>query len=76
VLIYNSTVAGEVTDMDSFLSQYPLLGDIKAVKEGDVWCTEMSMFQRSSAAADMIREFRAAVSGDTGENLRYLHRIQ
>ena len=76
VLIYNSTVAGDVTDMDSFLSQYPLLGDFKAVKEGNVWCTEMSMFQRSSAAADMIREFRAAVSGDTGENLRYLHRIQ
>lgn len=76
VLIYNSTVAGDVTDMQSFLSQHPLLGDFKAVKEGNVWCTEMSMFQRSSAAADMIKELRAAVSGDTGENLRYLHRIR
>ena len=76
VLIYNSTVAGDVTDMDSFLSQHPLLGDFKAVREGDVWCTEMSMFQRSSAAADMIKEIRAAVSGDAGEHLRYLHRIQ
>ena len=76
VLIYNSTVAGDVTDLDSFLSQYPLLGDFKAVKEGNVWCTEMSMFQRSSAAADMIKELRAAVSGDTGDNLKYLHRIQ
>lgn len=76
VLIYNSTVAGDVTDMQSFLSQHPLLGDFKAVKEGNVWCTEMSMFQRSSAAADMIRELRSAVSGETGENLRYLHRIQ
>ena len=34
------------------------------------------MFQRSSAAADMIAEIRAAVSGDTGESLRYLHRIE
>ena len=76
VLIYNSTVAGDVTDLDSFLSQHPLLGDFKAVKEGNVWCTEMSMFQRSSAAADMIKELRAAVSGDTGDNLKYLHRIQ
>ena len=76
VLIYNSTVAGDVTDMRSFLSPHPLLGDFKAVKEGNVWCTEMSMFQRSSAAADMIRELRAAVSGDAEEDLRYLHRIR
>ena len=76
MLIYNSTVAGDVTDMQSFLSRHPLLGDFKAVKEGNVWCTEMSMFQRSSAAADMIKELRAAVSGEAGEDLRYLHRIQ
>lgn len=76
VLIYNSTVAGDVTDIESFLSRHPLLGDFKAVKEGNVWCTEMSMFQRSSAAADMIKELRAAVSGETGAELRYLHRIQ
>ena len=76
VLIYNSTVAGDVTDMESLLSQHPLLKDFKAVKEGNVWCTEMSMFQRSSAAADMILDIRAAVNGDTGEDLRYLHRIQ
>lgn len=76
VLIYNSTVAGDVTDMQSFLSQHPLLGDFKAVKEGNVWCTEVSMFQRSSAAADMIKELRAAVSGEAGEDLCYLHRIQ
>ena len=76
MLIYNATVAGDVTDLDSLLSRHPLLGDFKAVKEGNVWCTEMSMFQRSSAAADMMKELRAAVSGDAGEDLRYLHRIQ
>ena len=76
VLIYNATVAGDVTDLESFLAQNPLLKDFKAVREGNVWCTEMSMFQRSSAAADMIAEIRAAVSGETGENLRYLHRIE
>ena len=76
VLIYNSTVAGDVTDLESFLAQHPLLKDFKAVQAGAVWCTEMSMFQRSAAAADMIAEIRAAVSGDAGEDLRYLHRIE
>ena len=76
VLIYNSTVAGEVTDLESFLALYPLLRDFKAVREGNVWCTEMSMFQRSSAAADIIRELRACVSGASDEGLRYLHKIE
>ena len=75
VLIYNSTVAGDVETMEQFLSLNPLLADFKAVKEGSVWCTEQSMFQRSSAAAGMIRDIRKAVSGD-GEDLHYLHRIE
>ena len=75
VLIYNSTVAGNVETMEQFLSLNPLLADFKAVREGSVWCTEQSMFQRSSAAAGMIRDIRAAVGG-TDEALQYLHRIE
>ena len=76
VLIYNGTAVGAVPDMEAFLALSPLFADFKAVRENEVWCTEKSMFQRSSAAADMIKEIRAAVSGDAGEDLRYLHRIQ
>ena len=75
VLIYNSTVAGDVADMDGFLALSPVLKDFRAVKENRVWCTEMSMFQRSSAAADMIAELRSVLDG-TEENLHYLHRIE
>ena len=75
VLIYNSTVAGDVADMDDFLALSPVLKDFKAVKENHVWCTEMSMFQRSSAAADMIAQLRSVLDG-TEEKLNYLHRIE
>ena len=76
VLIYNSTASVELRDMEELLALSPVLADFKAVKEGNVWCTEQSMFQRSSAAADMIAEIRAAVSGDAGDSLSYLHRIK
>lgn len=75
VLIYNSTVAGDVEDMEDFLALSPVLKDFRAVKENNVWCTEMSMFQRTSAAADMIADLRAVLDG-TGDNLHYLHRIK
>ena len=76
VLIYNSTAVGEVPDMESFLALSPLLSDIKAVKEGNVWCTEKSMFQRSSAAAELIKEFHAILSGEAGDALQYFYRIK
>lgn len=75
VLIYNSTTAGDVEDLDAFLALSPVLKDFKAVREKNVWCTEMSMFQRSSAAADMIADIRAVLDG-ADEDLTYLHRIR
>ena len=75
VLIYNSTVTGDVETMADFLALSPVLKDFKAVRENRVWCTEQSMFQRSSAAADMIADIRAVLDG-TEEDLHYLHRIE
>jgi len=76
VLIYNSTAAVEVPDMGHFLALSPLFEDFKAVKEGNVWCTDKSMFQRSSAAADMINELHAVFTGEAGDTLQYLYRLQ
>ena len=77
VLIYNSTTAGDVESMEQFLALSPLLKEFKAVQEGNVWCTEMSMFQKSSAAAEMIADLRAIVT-DSAEDaqLHYLHKIE
>ena len=74
VLIYNSTAAVEVGDMEQFLALSPLLTDFKAVREGNVWCTDKSMFQRSSAAADVIRELHGIFSGEDGD-YRYFYRL-
>ena len=75
VIIYNCSITSQLHDLQEFLDRSPVLEDFKAVREGSVWCTELSMFQRSSAAAGMIRDIRAAVSG-TDEALQYLHRIE
>ncbi len=76
VLIYNSTVAGDVKSLEQFLALSPLLKDFKAVKEGNVWCTEMNMFQRSSAAAGIIADLHAVLNTETDEaDLQFLHRV-
>ena len=77
VLIYNSTIDGPLSTLDELLEKAPLLADCKAVKTGEVWCTEQSMFQKTSAAAGMISDFHAVLSGQAKgkEKLTFLHKL-
>lgn len=76
VLIYNGTVPGDVETVEQLLTISPLLADFKAVREGSVWCTEQSMFQRSTAAAEMIADIHEILSDSPREGtLRYLHKV-
>ena len=45
VLIYSSTIDGELQTMEELLEKSPVLSDCKAVKEGAVWCTGKNLFQ-------------------------------
>ncbi len=78
VLIYNSTIDGELNSLSQLLEKSELLGDFKAVKNGNVWCSEHDLFQKSSAAAVMIRELNRILSGDAAEEdqLEFFHRLK
>ena len=78
VLIYNSTISGDLERMQDLLSRSSLFEDFKAVQNGEVWCTEQSMFQQSSATAGIIADLHAILSGEAEEQdqLTWLHRIR
>lgn len=76
VLIYNSTVDGEIFTVEQLLQKSALLGDFKAVQEGKVWCTEQNMFQQTSAAAGMIRDISAILGEEEPDSLQYLHKVE
>lgn len=75
VLIYNSTIDGPLETLDQLLDKWGLLSEFKAVREGRVWCTEQSMFQRSSASAGMIRDINAVLTEQDTE-LTFLHKLE
>ena len=78
VLIYNSTIDGELNTLDQLLEKSELLSDFKAVKNGNVWCSEHDLFQKSSAAAVMIRDLNRILSGEAAEEdqLEFFHRLK
>ncbi|MBP3745991.1 MAG: ABC transporter substrate-binding protein [Ruminococcus sp.] len=77
ILIYNSTIDGEIDSIDQLVAKSSILADFKAVKEGNVWCTGQNMFQQTTGAADMICDLNAVFT-DKAESteLTYLHKLK
>ncbi len=67
VLIYNSTIAGEVNSIAELLDKNGLLAEFKAVKEGNVWCTAQNMYQDTTQLGQMIRSFHTIFSGEADD---------
>ena len=70
VLIYNATVDGGLSSLEELLRKADWLKDFRAVKEGQVWCTEQNMFQQTSGIAGMIGELHEVffLAGETQES--------
>jgi iron complex transport system substrate-binding protein len=75
ILIYNSTVDGELENLDALLSKNPLLTDFKAVKEDQVWCTGADFYQNTMAAGDFMEDLHAIFTGDEDRDYAYVYRL-
>ncbi len=75
VLIYNSTIDGELYSLDELLDKSPLFADFKAVKNGDVWCTGKNLFQEPMGLSKLIGDLYRVLSEEQPEGLFYLHRL-
>ena len=76
-IIYNSAIESEVHSLDELLEKSSLLADFKAVKEGNVWCTEKSLFQETTGIATMISDMHTMLTSDDPDlsQLTYMYRL-
>ncbi len=77
IIIYNSSIDGEVRTIDELLGKSELLADFKAVKSGDVWCTGKNLFQETTEFGALISDMNRIFKGNLGEDeeLRFLYRL-
>ena len=54
ILIYNSTIVGEIKSLAELIALNPLFADFKAVKEGRVYCTEKNFFQETTSIGEFV----------------------
>lgn len=74
IIIYNSTIDGEINSIEELIKKSELLKDFKAVKNGNVWCSGKNMFQQSSATAEMIDDLNKLLNDEN--ELEYFHKLQ
>jgi iron complex transport system substrate-binding protein len=78
VLIYNSSIDGELWTVDELLDKSAVFANFKAVQQDNVWCTGQNMFQESLGLGDMIQDIHTILTQPDVDDgaLTYLHRVQ
>lgn len=76
-LIYNSAIEGELHSLDELLEKSSVLKDFKAVRDGNVWCTQKNLFQETTGIANMIADIHRMLTTDDPEltELTYMNRL-
>ena len=74
IIIYNSTITGELSGVDDLLALSSVFADFKAVQEGNVWCMPASTFQQTTAIGEMILDFNKVITGSE-EELSFLKKL-
>ena len=78
VIIYNSSIDGEVRTVEELLNKNSLLADFKAVQDGNVWCTGKNLFQETTGFGLMIADMNRVFTEDLRDTdeLNYLYRLR
>lgn len=76
VLIYSSTIDGGIKDISALLEKNSLFADFKAVKSGNVWCTDKNMFQQTTAAAEIISDLNLIFTDNAGDETEFFYRLK
>ena len=76
IMIYSSSIGGEIDRTEQLLKKCALLADCRAVVNGDVWCADGSLYQQTTGTADMIREMNLILTGQAdADSLRFFHKV-
>ena len=74
-LIYNSTIDAPINSIQDLLDMSPLFADFKAVKEGNVWCTDKYLYQATDIIGELIRDFHRMLTDEDASEMTFLRRI-
>lgn len=73
ILIYNGTIDGKISSLSELTAKSSILSDFKAVRSGNVWCSNASMYQATDSTADIVESLHALISEN--EESEFFYRV-
>lgn len=74
ILIYNSAIEDEITDIDDLILKNELFADFDAIKSGSVYCTGKNLFQQITGMGAFMEDLQNIIT-QKDDNLNYLKKI-
>ena len=62
VLIWNATITRAPDSLEALTAEEPVFASFRAVRDGAVWCTDESMYQRADAAGSIVSDLHDVLS--------------
>lgn len=76
VIVYNSTIDNSVASLQDLLAKNSLLGEFKAVREGQVYITSANMYQQMTSTAAIIEELRGVLDGKPAAHPQFIEQLR
>lgn len=76
IIIYNSTIDGGIKTVNDLLDKNELFADFEAVKNGNVYCTNTDMFQKSSGIVDVVVDLFRVMNKKDEDKLTYIYKLE
>lgn len=75
ILIYNSTIEDSPESIASLKSEDAIFADFKAVKNGDVWYADKSLYQFTDRTGNIIKDLNDIVA-QKADDTEFFHRLR
>jgi iron complex transport system substrate-binding protein len=79
IIIYIWSMGGKPSTLSDFTARSTVLADMKAVKNGNVWCTTPDFFQTSSTIGNIISDINKVLTADENsatDTYTYLYKLK
>lgn len=75
-LIYNASIDNKLESIKELTAKDEILKDMKAVKEGNVYCTDKDFYQATDIASKMISDIHIILTGGNEDEMTFLYRVR
>ena len=74
-IVYNATIEESLTSVDDLIKKNDLFSEFKAVKEGNVWQVDKTLYQSTDKVGQLIRDFNLMLTDGDESQMTFLTKV-